>query len=140
MFFLILFQYAYQQIQNGLKRRGKILNNLKSSQIHIFRFQTILHLFLLQKKSYLVAERGMTPPPRLSNYQISLPLANADLGVCFSTSRAQENNEYKCSETEIIFQLHFIFCNVKKMGMSSFFSYFLFKIILVLFYLLTFCL
>ena len=42
----------------------QIQNNLKSFQIHIFTFQNIMHLFLL-KKNYLVADRGLTPPPGL---------------------------------------------------------------------------
>ena len=39
--FLIIFRYAYQYIQNGLKHmiiREKYRSNLKSFQIHIFTF------------------------------------------------------------------------------------------------------
>ena len=73
--FLVIVWYVYMEIQNGLKRmilKEKILNNLKSFQIHIFTFEKILHLFPHQEKNtYLVADRGLTPPPppfRLRTY------------------------------------------------------------------------
>ena len=43
---------------------GKIQNNLKSFQIHIFTLQNFLIFFSIKKKkTYLVVDRGFTPPP-----------------------------------------------------------------------------
>ena len=63
VFITFLYTFAYQKIQNGLKRtmlKVKIPNQTKSFQNTYFYVSE--HPF---KKHILVAERGFTPPPRM---------------------------------------------------------------------------
>ena len=84
--YLIIFRIAYKKIQNVLNRTILILKiylnlqrslclkqtgpneyisqNLNSKYVYIFTFQNILQIFLFKKTS-LVADRGLTPPPCL---------------------------------------------------------------------------
>ena len=70
--FLIIFRYAYQEIQNVLKHmilRGNIQNNLQSFRnTYFYESEHSASFSPLRKKNNLLADMGLTPlphPPRL---------------------------------------------------------------------------
>ena len=66
-------KYTYYVLEwsqmKDFKKEKKLGKNPNNFPIHFFTFHNILHLFLPEEKNtYLVADRGLTPPLRLLTY------------------------------------------------------------------------
>ena len=60
-FFFIIFRYAYQNIQNSLKRKTGPKEHI--SQIFSSKYIFLLHLFSFLKKLFWLRTGGSLPPP-----------------------------------------------------------------------------
>ena len=91
--FFIYFLFTYISIDSEWSKmydfESKIKNNAKYFLIHIFTFQNILPLFLLQEKKYFNCGQGVTPPPKKNPF--------ADMSVtdmCFLLTPSLTNRSH----------------------------------------------